>query len=488
MTEEERYDLVIVGAGVGGYQAAIRAGTWGASVALVEAGDIGGTCLNRGCIPTKCLIEDAAGFGAAHRRGFVTMESLKEVLGPHWVKVAAKSPGKPDPAPVAARHYLAAMIARKDEVVRGLTKGLAMLLKKRKVEVIEGRGRLAGSGPPHVVEVELNEGGSRTLRAGNVILATGSRPAVVPGLEPDGERIFDSDGILEATELGDRLVVVGGGILGCEFAYIYGALGHAVTIVEMLDSLVPMFSADAAREVTKAFKNLSVAIKTGTKIDGAERSGDAVELSLAGGETLSADTVLVAVGRKPNTADAGLDDLGIIDERGFARADAHGKTSVPGLYAVGDMNGQCMLAHFASHQGFAAVAECLGRPVPVESAVPWCAYTHPEVALVGMTEDAAREDGREIVVGRFPMQGLGRARAAGDTAGYFKIVAAADTHRVLGVEIVGPHATDLIQEAALAVRLEARLEDLEETMHAHPTFAEGMMEAAMAGLGRGIHF
>ena len=383
MTEEERYDLVIVGAGVGGYQAAIRAGTWGASVALVEAGDIGGTCLNRGCIPTKSLIEDAARYRQANTIG-------------------------------SAERNLAKMIARKNEVVRGLTKGVAMLLKKRKVEVVEGRGRLAGSGPPHVVEVALAGGGSRTLRAGNVILATGSRPAVVPGLEPDGERVFDSDGILDATELGDRLVVVGGGILGCEFAYIYAALGYEVTIVEMLSSLVPMFSADAAREVTRAFKKLGVTIRTGTKIEGADTSRDGVTLSLAEGEALACDAVLVAVGRKPNTADVGLDDLGIIDERGFAEADAHGKTSVPGLYAVGDMNGQCMLAHFASHQGFAAVAGCLGRPVPVESAVPWCAYTHPEVALVGMTEDAAKEAGREIVVGRFPMQGLGRARRGRD--------------------------------------------------------------------------
>jgi dihydrolipoamide dehydrogenase len=456
MKEEERHDLVIVGSGVGGYQAAIRAGTYGASVALVEAAEIGGTCLNRGCIPTKCLIEDAA----------------------RYCQASAIGTAEPD---------LAKMIARKNDVVAGLTKGVSMLLKKRKVEVVEGRGGLADPRTPTAVRVGLASGGSRTLKAGNVILATGSRPAVIPGLEPDGERVFDSDGILDAAAPGDRVVVVGGGILGCEFAYIYAALGHGVTVVEMLDTLVPVFSPEASREVTKALKKLGAKIMTGTKIEGADRSGDRVRLALGGGEALEADTVLVAVGRSPNTADIGLGELEILDDRGFARADEHGKTKLPGLWAVGDMNGQCMLAHYASHQGMAAVAACLEKPVPVPSAVPWCAYTHPEVALVGMTEDAAKEAAREILVGRFPMQGLGRARAAGETGGYFKIVAAADTHRILGVEIVGPHATDLIQEAALAVRLEARLEDLEETMHAHPTFAEGMMEAAFAGLGRAIH-
>lgn len=487
MTEENRKDLVIVGAGVGGYQAAIRAGAWGADVALVEAAEIGGTCLNRGCIPTKCLIEDAAGLRAAHRRGFVTLESLKEVVGPHWLAQGVRGPDDPGGEASSASPHLAAMIERKNEVVQGLIKGVAMLLKKRKVELIEGRGRIAGPAKPTTVEVELNEGGTRTLRGRNVILATGSRPALVGGLEPDGERVLDSDSILDATELRDRVVVVGGGILGCEFAYIYGALGCNVTVVEMLDTLLPQFSADAAREVTRALKKLGVKILTGTKIEGADRSGEAVTLALEGGEAIETDTVLVAVGREPNTAGLGISELGILGDRGFAEADAHGRTGLPGLYAVGDMNGQCMLAHYASHQGMSAVAACLGRPVPVPSAVPWCAYTHPEVALVGMTEDDAREAGREVVTGRFPVQGLGRARAAGETAGYFKIVAAADTHRVLGVEIVGPRATDLIQEAALAVRLEARLEDLEETMHAHPTFAEGMMEAAMAGLGRAIH-
>ena len=487
MTEESGKDLVTVGAGVGGYQAAIRAATLGASVALVEAGEVGGTCLNRGCIPAKCLIEDAAALRAAHGRGFVSMGSLQEVVGPHWVKESEGPLDGSGPDASTVRPHLAAMIERKNKVVQGLIKGVAMLLRKRKVELIAGRAKLAGSGPPHTVQVQLNDGGTQTLRARNVILATGSRPATIPSLEIDGERVLDSDGILDATELGERIAVIGGGILGCEFAYIYAALGRRVTIVEMLDTLVPQFSEDAAREVTKAFRKLGVKILTGTKIEGTDASGDAVKLALAGGETLEADTVLVAVGRKPNTGDIGLEELDLIDERGFARADAHGKTSVPGLYAVGDMNGQCMLAHFASHQGMAAVAQCLDKPVPVPSAVPWCAYTHPEVALVGMTEEQAKEAGREVVVGKFPVQGLGRAHAAGETAGYFKIVAAADTHRILGVEIVGPRATDLIQEAALAVRLEARLEDLEETMHAHPTFAEGMMEAASAALGRAIH-
>ena len=454
-TGSANHDIVIVGAGVGGYVAAIRAGTWGARVALVEEAQIGGTCLNRGCIPTKTLIESAAAFRTAK--------------------------GISD----AAERDLAAMIARKDEVVTGLRKGVSSLLKKRKVEVIEGRATLLDA---RTVEVAGAEGGEPLrLNARNVILATGSRPAAIPGLEPDGERVFNSDTILDASDVGPRIVVVGGGILGCEFAWIFAALGYEVTIVEMLDSIVPVFSVDAAREVTRSLKKLGVTIRTGTKIEGAEVA-DAVKLDL-GGDALEAETALVAVGRRPNVEGLGLDALGaeMLNDRGFVEADAVGRTAAPGLRAVGDVTGKVMLAHAASHQGLAAVADCLGKPVAPECAVPWCAYTHPEVALVGMLEPAAGEAGKQTVTGKFPMMALGRARAAGDTAGYFKIVADAGTKRVLGAEIVGAHATDLIHEAALAVKLEATLEDLEEMVHAHPTFAEGMMEAAGVALGTAIH-
>ncbi len=448
------HDIIIVGAGVGGYVAAIRAGTWGARVALVEQADIGGTCLNRGCIPTKTLIESATAFRSAS---------------------AFCEPARD----------LAAMIARKNEVVTGLRKGVSMLLKKRNVDVIEGRATLLDA---RTVEVAAEGGEPQRLHARNVILATGSRPSSIPGLEPDGGCVFDSDTILDASDVGPRIVVVGGGILGCEFAYIYAALGYEVTVVEMLESIVPVFSADAAREVTRALKKLGVSIRTGTRIEGAD-VGDTVTLDL-GGESLEAETVLVAVGRKPNVEDVGLDSLGgpgVLNEKGFVQADAVGRTKAPGLRAIGDVTGKVMLAHAASHQGLAAVADCLGKPVPPEGAVPWCAYTHPEVALVGMLEPAAAEAGKQVVVGKFPVMALGRARAAGDTAGYFKVVADAGTRRILGAEIVGPHATDLIHEAALAVKLEATLEDIEEMVHAHPTFAEGLMEAAGVALGTAIH-
>ncbi len=458
-TGTSNHDIVIVGAGVGGYVAAIRAGTWGARVALVEEGVLGGTCLNRGCIPTKTLIESAAAFRTA--------KGICE----------------------GAERDLAAMIARKDEVVAALRKGVGMLLKKRKVDVIEGRATLLNARTVEVAGAEGEE--PRKLSARNVILATGSRPSSIPGLEPDGARVHSSDTILDAADVGPRIVVVGGGILGCEFAWIFAALGYDVTIVEMLDSIVPVFSADAAREVTRSLKKLGVTIRTGTKIEGAD-IGDTVKLDL-GGESLEAETVLVAVGRKPNIEDIGLDSLigaggaDILNERGFVEADAVGRTSAPGLRAVGDVTGKVMLAHAASHSGLAAVADCLGKPVPPECAVPWCAYTHPEVALVGMLEGPAAEAGKQTVTGKFPMMALGRARAAGDTSGYFKVVADAATKRVLGAEIVGAHATDLIHEAALAVKLEATLEDLEEMVHAHPTFAEGLMEAAGVALGTAIH-
>jgi len=481
------YDLVIIGAGVGGYVAAIRAGTWGARVALVEEAELGGTCLNRGCIPTKTFVEEAAAFESARRHGFVSVHAVDKVAAKGWKDYAGKRPGgDAETAPTG----LDAMIRRKDEVVAGLRKGVASLLKKRKVEFVEGRARLAGpSGDARTVKVELAGGGERTLHAAHVVLATGSRPAALPFLKPDGARVFTSDEILDAAAPGPRIAIVGGGILGCEFAYVYSALGYEVSVIEMLDRLVPTFSPDASRELGKALKKRRITVHTGTRIEGAD-VGDVVGLALGEGKTLEADTVLLAVGRRPNSHDIGIEGLapeGMTDERGFVPADERGRTGAPGLYAVGDLTGKALLAHAASHQGLVAVADALGHPVPSGGAVPSCAYTHPEIASVGTLEAGAAAAGREVITGRFPVMGLGRARAAGESAGYFKIVADAGTHRILGAEIVGPHATDLIHEAALAVRLEATLEDVEEMVHAHPTFSEGLMEAAAAALGRAIH-
>lgn len=464
--ESSSFDIVVVGAGPAGYVAALRAGTWGARVALVEERELGGTCLNRGCIPTKALVESAATFqrmAQAHAFGLA-------------------GPGEARATEPRRAQDLAGPIAKKDEIVAGLRKGVEELLKRRRVELVRGRAALADA---RTVVVEA-AGTRRVLHAAHVLLATGSRPAWPPFLRPDGSRVFTSDDILSAREIGPRVAIVGGGILGCEFAYILGALGYEVTVLEMLERVAPVFSPDASAEIERGLRKLGVEVKTRSRIEGCESCGSS-RLALAGGGYVEADTILVAVGRRPCTEGLGLEALGVLDEKGFVKTDAVGRTPAQGLYAAGDVTGRTLLAHAASRQGLAAVSDALGKPLPHEGAIPWCAYTHPEAARVGMLEEEAARAGRETLVGRFPMQALGRARAGRAAAGYVKLVADRSTRRILGAEIVGEHATELIHEAALAVRLEATLEDLEEMVHAHPTLSEGLMEAASAALGRAIH-
>ncbi|HOX07561.1 MAG TPA: dihydrolipoyl dehydrogenase [Planctomycetota bacterium] len=458
------FDLLVIGGGPGGYVAAVRAATLGLRTALVEERELGGTCLQRGCIPTKTLIESARAVHLA-RSG--------KSLGFSAAEVA------PD---------LPAMVERKRRVVSTLEKGVAALLKKRGVEVLAGRARLTAAG---AAEVVARDGTSRAVSASKVILATGSRPAALPFLPADGRAVFDSDTIMDLGRLPASLAVIGGGVLGCEFATLYAQLGVQVTVVEMLDRLLPTIDADCAAEVTRALKKLRVKVQTGARIESAEaRAGAPCRLVLAGGAAVETEAVLVAAGRRPNSADLGLEAIGVAVERGFVKVDNRCRTSVPGVWAIGDLTGGWMLAHAASRMGLVAAADAAGKLGDERyefDKVPGAVFTDPEVGSVGLTLQAANARGLAAEERAFPFRMLGRSACGHDLSGVAKLVYGRDSRRVLGVHICGPHASDLIGEGALAVSAGLTVEQLAATVHAHPTYAEALYEAAEAAVGLPVH-
>ena len=468
---EHDVDVIVLGGGTGGYSTALRAAQLGLSVALVERAKVGGTCLHWGCIPTKAVLQtaevaesaqDAAAFG-------VTLDY-------HGVDVAA-------------------MNAHKDDVVAKMWKGLQGALAGRGVETILGTGRLTA---PDAVEVELADGGTRTLRAPAVVVATGSAPRELPIAPFDGKRIISSDHALHLEKLPKRAIILGSGAVGMEFATAWDAFGVEVTVVEALDRLLPLEDADSSKEIERAFRRRGITAHTGARATEvkAGRSGVEVTLETAKGpETLKADLVLVAVGRRPVTEGAGLDAAGVaVDARGFVTVDALCRTGVQGVWAVGDVIPTLGLAHASFAEGM-CVADQLGGEdaLPIDYlGVPRVTYSHPEVASVGYREDQAREAGLEVVVERYPFQALGRAAMVKQT-GMVKIVAEKDESqpggagRVLGVHIVGPRATDLIAEAQLITNWEALPMDVAQLIHAHPSFSEAVGEAHLALAGRALH-
>jgi dihydrolipoamide dehydrogenase len=363
---------------------------------------------------------------------------------------------------------------------------VAGLLKRRGVEVIAGRGRLVSAGE---VEVAASGGAARRVSAAKLILATGSRPAALPFLSADGQAVFDSDSVMDSTRLPGSLAVVGGGVLGCEFATLFAQLGAQVCIVEMLDRLLPTIEADCAAEVTRALKKLRVKVHTGAKIESA-RPGAPCRLTLSGGQQIEAETVLVATGRKPNSQDLGLEPLGVAVERGFVKTDERCRTNLPGLWAIGDLTGGWMLAHAASRMGLVAAADAAGKLGDERyqfDQVPAAVFTDPEIGTVGLTLQAAVERGLRAEEQVFPFRGLGRAACGHDLSGLAKLVYEKPSGRVLGVHLCGAHATDLIAEGALAVAAGLTVEQLARTVHAHPTYAEALYEAAEAAIGLPIH-
>ncbi len=467
MADSKIYDLAIIGSGPGGYIAAVRAGQLGMSCAVIEqAPKPGGTCLHWGCIPTKALLHSAEVLdGARHADAFGVRVSGVELDLP------------------AVRKY-------KTGVVDGNAKGVEYLLKKNGVRLLRGRGRLSGRGR---VEITPDGGQSSTIEARRVILATGSAIRGLPGVEFDGQTILNSDQALELARIPRSLIVLGGGAVGVEFASIYRSFGADVTLVELVPRLIPIEDDDLGTELEKGFKNRGISIHTGTKVQMVERAGSGVRLTAerdGKALTLEAEALLVAIGRRPLSEDLGLEGTGVrVDARGYVEVDAMMRTGEPDVYAIGDILPTPALAHVASHEGVVAVEHAAGQaPHPIDyDRIPSCTYCRPEVAAIGLTEREARRRGHDVVVGRFPFSAIGKAKILGDTAGFVKIVAERRHDEVLGVHIIGLHATELISEATAALALEATVASIFHAIHAHPTLSEAMGEAALAVHGRALH-
>ncbi|MQA29751.1 MAG: dihydrolipoyl dehydrogenase [Luteitalea sp.] len=476
MTRE--YDVIVIGAGTGGYVAAIRAAQLGLSVAVVEKQSaLGGTCLLWGCIPTKALLEHA--------------HALKVVQG---AKQWGVTLGDPSGAPVPVSIDMAQVQTRKDRVVTGLTKGVEFLFKKNKIDWIKGTARLAGNGG-----VDVYEGDTATLRARKeIIVATGSAPRSVPGIEIDRTRIISSDEAIHLKRVPASLAVMGSGAVGVEFASIYRRFGSEVTILELLPRLVPVEDAAVSAELEKSFRKQGITSYTGATVTSARNVGDHVEVvaRLADGreQRLSVEYLLVATGRGPVSGGLDAERVGLEIERGYIKVDAMYRTNVPGISAVGDVitlgaTPHPQLAHVSSAEGVVAAERIAGhetRAINYDH-VPGCTYCDPEIGSVGLTEAEAQERGYDVRVGTFPFGVLGRAKMAMETDGFVKIVADRKYDEVLGVHMIGSRSTELVAEATIALRLEATVEELIRTIHAHPTMAEAVGEAAHATHGAAIH-
>jgi dihydrolipoamide dehydrogenase len=462
------YDVVIIGAGPGGYVAAIRAAQLGLKVACVERERVGGICSNWGCIPTKALLRSAEVLELCRRA---------DEFG---VKIEGK-----------VGFDFAQIMERSRKVVAMQEKGIHFLYKKNKVEHVQGTARLAGRGK---VVVKKDGGGETTLEAKHIILATGARAKSLPGIEMDGERIIEYRGALALQKLPKSMVVIGAGAIGVEFASFYRTLGVEITIVEFLPALVPLEDEEVSKELARAFRKAEIKALVGHKVTAVERSGDAVQVTVEdrnSGEKkqLAAELALMAVGIAANVEGIGLEEAGVKVERGWVVVDdVTYQTTAPGIYAIGDMTGPPALAHTASAEGIACVERIAGmKPVPLDyDSVPSCTFCHPEIGSIGLTEKQAKEKGLETKIGRFPFRALGKARAAGELDGFVKVIYGKDG-RVLGAHIIGPGASDLIAEYGLAKTTEANGESLMHTIHAHPTLAEALREATEDAYGHAIH-
>ncbi len=458
-----QHDIIIIGAGPGGYVAAIRAAQLGFDVACIEKEpELGGTCLRIGCIPSKALLESSEKY-------LETQGALKA----HGIDISGASLN------------LEAMHRRKEKVVKSNTDGIVFLFKKNKVTRYTGAASFV---TPNTLKVSGKDGDTE-LEAERIIIATGSSSVVLPGIELDGERIGTSTDALAYPEVPDHLVVIGAGYIGLELGSVWRRLGAKVTVVEYLDRILPGMDAEIAADALKIFKKQGLEFRLGAKVTSAKAVGDKAIVEIEGQEPLEADRVLVAVGRKPNTEGLNLEGIGLeTDKRGFVPVDEGFKTKVAGVYAIGDVIGGAMLAHKAEEEGVACVEGIATGVSHVNyGAIPGVAYTEPEIASVGKTEEQLKDESVAYKKGTFPFMANGRARALGHTDGKVKVLADAKTDRILGVHILGPRAGDLIAEAVTAIEFGASSEDIARTSHAHPTLAEAFKEAALAVEGRAIH-
>lgn len=458
---EETFDLAVIGSGTGGYPAAIKAAQKGLKVALIESGEVGGTCLNRGCIPSKALISGAE-----------VLQQIKEAehFGIHVENTTVD---------------YAKLTQHKDQVVNKMRTGLQGLIQANGITLIKGKGRLTG---PKEIKV-LGEQ-NHLIRADKIIIATGSEPRSMPAFPCDYERIHDSTSLLQMTKLPKSLAIIGGGVIGCEFASLFNILGVEVTILELMPSIIPTECAIIREALAKTLAKRGISIKTGVKVEKVERNEKGVQIVLEGGEQVDAEMVLVSVGRSMNSSDIGLEKAGIAAEpQGTIKVNERMETNVPGIYAVGDLVGRWWLAHVATHQGVvAAINATGGNAVMHYNAIPAVIYTHPEAASVGMSEEAAKDQGIETVIGNFPFQALGKAQAAGHPEGFVQIVADKKNGEILGAQVFGHEASTLIAQMTMAIANELTLESVAETIHAHPTMSEAWHEAANIALGAPLHW
>ncbi|MFD1039196.1 dihydrolipoyl dehydrogenase [Virgibacillus byunsanensis] len=470
----KEYDLVILGGGTGGYVAAIRASQLGMQVAMVEKGELGGTCLHRGCIPSKALLRSA--------------EVLKQTKEANEYGIETENPTL----------NFTKVQERKNSIVKTLHQGVQGLMKKGKIDVFEGFGRILGpsifSPMPGTISIEYANGDENTMIVPkNVLIATGSKPKSLPGLEIDGTYVMSSDEALQMEELPSSIIIVGGGVIGIEWASMLADFGVDVTVVEYLDQILPTEDEAIAKEVEKLLKKKGITFVKSAKVLGdtlTKENGVTIEAEVNGEkETFKADKMLVSVGREGNTTNIGIENTDIVVEKGFIHTNQYFQTKETHIYAIGDVIGGMQLAHVASHEGIVAVEHMADQnPLPIEyDNIASCIYSNPEVASVGFTEKEAKKKGFEVKVGKFPFQAIGKALVHGETDGFVKIIVDKNTEDLLGIHMVGPHVTDMISEAGLAKVLDATPWEVAHTIHPHPSLSEVMGEAALAVEGKQIH-
>lgn len=457
---QKKFDVAVLGGGPGGYPAAIKAAQNGKSVALIESLELGGTCLNRGCIPSKALIANA--------------EVLKKIQDAEEYGISVGN----------VSFDYEKMVKRKDDVVGNVRNSLEGLISSNNIALFRGYGKFTS---PHTIKIIGQD--NEEIYADKIIIATGSEPRSIPAFPFDFERIHDSTSLLNLTALPKKIAIIGGGIIGCEFASLFAAFDVKVALIEMMPRILPMESPNVANFLAQAFQKQGIEIDTGALVLGIEHTKEGVKVELAGNKFLTADIALVAVGRKLNTSNIGLEKAGVrVQENGIIPVNEKMETNIPGIYAVGDIASKWWLAHVASHQGLVAAENASGKTARMHyNAVPSVIFTHPEIGTVGLSLEQALQDGYQATVGAFPFQALGKSQAAIQTEGFAQIVIDKKTGQILGAQVVGNDASTLIAEMAVAIANELTVESIAETIHAHPTVAEVWLEAALVANDTPLH-